>query len=252
MLSEVAEYPNAFVELAPGQERIDTGRYALCLEPSRFASTVQRQRFAADELDEVISEVRALLTERGRDRTQWEVGSSASPAGLTEMLLERGLVWDEDPVAIAVALRRSPPAPPSGLTVRPVADAAEFLAARTIQHVAFGAPPERIEDNRRTSEQDWANYAPRVMHAVFDGERIIGAGACAATPHALALFGGAVAEDARGRGAYRALIAARWRYAGERGLPGLVTQAGSMSRPILEGLGFTAVGRVDMLVDHFG
>jgi hypothetical protein len=32
----------------------------------------------------------------------------------------------------------------------------------------------------------------------------------------------------------------------------LVTQAGSMSRPILERLGFERVGRIDVLVDEFG
>ena len=251
MLTEVAEYPNAFVDLAPGQERIDTGRYTLCLERSVYAATVQRQRFGAAELDDVIAEVRGLLRDRGRDRTQWEVGSGATPPGLTQMLLDRGLERDEDPVAVAVALRDAPPPAPAGLIVRPVADAEEFLAARTVQNVAFGAPTERNEENRRNLDRDWAAYAPRVMHAVWDGGRIIGAGSCAATPHALALFGGAVAQDARGRGAYRALIAGRWAHARSLRLPALVTQAGAMSRPILERLGFTAVGRVDMLVDRF-
>jgi hypothetical protein len=32
----------------------------------------------------------------------------------------------------------------------------------------------------------------------------------------------------------------------------LITQAGAMSRPILERLGFRRVGRTDMLVDDFG
>jgi len=38
---------------------------------------------------------------------------------------------------------------------------------------------------------------------------------------------------ARGRGAYRALVAARWADAVERGTPALVTQAGAMSKPML-------------------
>ena len=252
MLSEIAEYPNAFVELGPGQERLETGRYTLCLEPSRFSATVQRQNFAAEELDDVIAEVRGLLRDRGRSRTQWEVGSRAHPSGLPELLLARGLKLDDDPVAVAVALRRTPPASPSGLTVRPVSSAEEFGTAREIQHRAFGAPPERLAENRANQERDWAQYAPRVMHAVFDGERMIGAGSCVGAGSALALFGGAVDPAARGRGAYRALISARWVHAQSLGRPALVTQAGSMSRPILERLGFTAVGRVDMLVDDFG
>lgn len=88
-------------------------------------------------------------------------------------------------------------------------DATKYADAKEIQHAAFGAPAERLAENRRTAERDWASYAPLVMHAVFDGEAMIGAGACAAAPGALALFGGAVAAGARGRGAYRALISAR-------------------------------------------
>ena len=75
---------------------------------------------------------------------------------------------------------------------------------------------------------------------------------CAVTPYGLALFGGATLSRARGRGAYRALIHARWQEAAESGTPALITQGGSMSRPILERLGFRSIGRIDMLVDDFG
>ncbi|HXZ56273.1 MAG TPA: hypothetical protein VEG40_01660 [Gaiellaceae bacterium] len=51
-------------------------------------NTVQRQRFALAELDEVLEEVRGHLRERGRTRTQWEVGSSATPR-LVDALYER-------------------------------------------------------------------------------------------------------------------------------------------------------------------
>jgi hypothetical protein len=37
-----------------------------------------------------------------------------------------------------------------------------------------------------------------------------------------------------------------------RGTPALITQGGSMSRPILERLGFEPVGHVHMLLDEFG
>ena len=57
---------------------------------------------------------------------------------------------------------------------------------------------------------------------------------------------------ARGRGAYRALVAARWADAVAAGTPLLVTQAGKMSRPILRRLGFREVCEIWMLVDDFG
>jgi hypothetical protein len=58
--------------------------------------------------------------------------------------------------------------------------------------------------------------------------------------------------QARGRGAYRALIHARWTKAITLGTPTLLTQAGAMSSPILHRLGFEAVGHVHMLLDEFG
>ena len=66
------------------------------------------------------------------------------------------------------------------------------------------------------------------------------------------LFGGSTLPEARGRGAYRALVAARWDDAVERGTPILVTQAGPMSRPILGRLGFREVCEIRILVDRFG
>ncbi|HEX4008507.1 MAG TPA: hypothetical protein VHX62_00780 [Solirubrobacteraceae bacterium] len=252
MLREVAEYPNSFVDLSPGQERIETSRYTLCLERSLWAATVQRQRFAAGELDEVLAEVRGRLRERGRHLTQWEVGSAAEPADLVQRLRTRGLVYDDDPVAIAVALDNAPPAPPPGLEARRIETFDEFHAAKELQWEAFEAPPERIVEDRRQLAEEWEQVSARLIHGVWDGAELICVGTCAPTPHGLALFGGATRPAARGRGAYRALVSARWQEAERLGAPALVTQAGSMSRPILERLGFVAVGRVDMLVDDFG
>jgi GNAT superfamily N-acetyltransferase len=81
---------------------------------------------------------------------------------------------------------------------------------------------------------------------------MVSAGTCAPTPHGLLLYGGATRERARGRGAYRALLRARWDEVVARGTPALMTQAGAMSRPILERLGFEPVGHVHMLLDEFG
>jgi hypothetical protein len=251
VLREVAEYPNSFVELRPGQERIETDRYTLCMEPSKLASTVQRQRFSADQIDAVLEEVRALLRERGRTETQWEVGSAARPQRLVSMLLDRGLRLDADPVAIALALSHEPPPPPPDLTARRVQTYEEYAGAKQVQWLAFGATPERIADEQARLRGEYET-APRLMHGVWlDGE-LVSAGSCAPTDHGLALFGGATLPGWRGRGAYRALVHARWVEAQTRGLPALLTQGGSMSRPILERLGFEAVGRVDMLVDEFG
>jgi GNAT superfamily N-acetyltransferase len=251
VLREAAEYPNSFVDLLPGQERIDAGRYTLCLERSKLSSTVQRQRFGSGEVDEVLAEVRSLLRDRGRGITQWEVGSAARPPGLVSLLLARGLILDSDPVAIALVLTREPPPPGPGLTTCAVQSYEEYAVAKEVQIAAFEPPADQVASERAGLRDEW-DSAPRLMHAVWLGDDMVSAGSCAPTPHGLALFGGATRPDARGRGAYRALVHARWEEARSRGLSALLTQGGAMSRPILERLGFEAVGRVDMLIDDFG
>jgi hypothetical protein len=45
-------------------------------------------------------------------------------------------------------------------------------------------------------------------------------------------------------------VRARWNEAVRRGTPALVTQAGKMSRPILERLGFLEVACIEILLDE--
>lgn len=111
VLREVAEYPNSFKALGPLDEPIETGRFTLCMGPVSTHNVVQRQRFDADELDDVLAEVRSLLRARGRFNAQREVGSAARPPGLVNLLVERGMVRDEDPVAAALVLDCEPPPP---------------------------------------------------------------------------------------------------------------------------------------------
>jgi GNAT superfamily N-acetyltransferase len=89
------------------------------------------------------------------------------------------------------------------------------------------------------------------MHAVWLEGELVSAGTSAPTLHGLLLYGGATLPHARGRGAYRALLRARWDEAVAQGAPTLITQGGSMSRPILERLGFEPIGHVHMLLDDF-
>jgi len=249
VLREVAEYPNSFGPLGPRDERIDTGRYTLCMASGKRWNTVQRQRFTLGEVDDVIAEVRATLRERGRPETQWEVGSSAPP-GLVDALLERGLVHDKDPYAVAVVLTREPPAIAPRFVARRVETFEEYAAANAVQWEAFVTSAEDIAENREQLPQRYRETV-NFMHAVWlDGE-LVCAGTASPTEHGLLLYGGATLARARGRGAYKALIRARWVDAVARGTPALITQGGSMSRPILVRVGFEPVGEVHMLMDRF-
>jgi hypothetical protein len=249
VLREIAEYPNSFGPLAPGDERIETDRYTLCIGAGSTWNTVQRQRFPLEHVDEILAEVREALRARGRTQTQWEVGSSA-PAGLVEALLERGLVPDKDPYAVALVLTHEPPAIGPSFTARRVETLEELDASASVQWEAFGATSQEIEEARRLLPERFRD-SPHLRHSVWlDGE-IVCTGTSTPTEHGLLLYGGATAPQARGRGAYRALLRARWDEAVGLGTPALITQGGSMSRPILERLGFERVGEVHMLLDVF-
>jgi GNAT superfamily N-acetyltransferase len=251
MLREVAEYPNSFIALGPGDERIETARFTLCMGRVKAWNTVQRQRFDAEEVDEVIEQARSLLRARGRIKTQWEVGSRARPAELVNLLLARGLIRDEEPFAVALVLSEEPPPGPPGVEARRVRTFAEYVAATEVQWKAFGLPRDEIVETPVQLRERW-NSASSIFHAAWIEGELVCAGTCSPTPHGLALFGGATLPEARGRGAYRALIRARWEEACAGGSPALLTQAGGMSRPILERLGFKRVGHINMLRDDFG
>src|SRR5262249_23696765 len=87
--------------------------------------------------------------------------------------------------------------------------------------------------------------------AYLDGEPV-GQATAAFSEHGVTMHGGAVLPEARGRGAYRALVAARWEEAVARGTPVRVAQAGALSRPLLARLGFREVCTIRVLLDAPG
>jgi GNAT superfamily N-acetyltransferase len=244
---ELAENANTYTPLGPTDERIVTDRYVLWMgrgdEPAW--NVAQRFRLRADEVEDARAEIHAHLRDKARTSCTWEVGSSATPADLVDRLLALGLVDDEpDPHAVGMVLDR-PPAqpPPAGIEVRRARTPDEHLEAARIAAVAFGMP----EPEPKPVERDPRNVT---YIAYLDG-RPVARATGSFGDHGVTLFGGATLPEARGRGAYRALVAARWDDAVAHGTPVLVTQAGKMSRPILERLGFRAVCEIRILLDAF-
>jgi GNAT superfamily N-acetyltransferase len=247
-LVELAENANTYTPLGPTDERDVTDRYVLWMGRADQPSwnVAQRFRLRAEEVDDVRAEIHARLRGKGRTGCTWEVGTHATPDDLVDRLLERGLVDDATPLAVGMVLTEPPTGVPPGVVVRRAATADEHLAASRIAAVAFGMPePERAPDD---DDDDQNNV---VYLAYVDGEPAARATA-AFGERGVTLFGGATLPEARGRGAYRALVAARWEDAVRRGTPALVTQASPMSRPILKRLGFREVCEIRILLDAFG
>ena len=183
---------------------------------------------------------------------EWELGESSTPADLVEQLAGLGILPDEDePVAIGMVLAAGDQIPePPGTSARRVESVDELLTARRIQHEAFGGSADEVGFEQAEADFATEGEIGSTFLAFVDGEPVA-AGYASYTPLGLLLFGGATLPAARGRGAYRALVAARAREAADRGTPVLVTHAGQMSRPILERLGFKPVSRIDRLLDVF-
>jgi GNAT superfamily N-acetyltransferase len=204
-----------------------------------------------DDVDAALAAARAWFAERGRDQYTWMVADSSEPFDLSEQLIARGLTPDTDPVAAGMVLEQEPEGV-EGVDVRKVTTYEESLGAIMLSWESFDFTPEQIEAGRKTHRESyelWKDFAGgNNFIAVVDGEIVGSAGAAYLAP-GVYLAGGNVAGHMRGRGIYRALVRARWDEAVRRGTPALVVQAGKMSRPILERLGFEPICEMRTFVD---
>jgi hypothetical protein len=253
-LELLAESPNTRMPLRPRDELIETDRYALWLGPGTHPgwTVVQQVSVDPDEVEDVLAEVRGHVRERGRLAASWEIGNlSCRPADLADRLLALGLVPDDEPFAVGMALTEPPPEPPPRVTARPVKTFEEYRIACDIQRQVFEMSDEqRASESERDAErwEDAQTGGSVTFLAWVDGRPAAAAAGTYADAGAI-LFGGGTLPELRGKGAYRALVRARWDEAVGRGKPALVTQAGRMSRPILRRLGFREVAAIRMLRD---
>jgi GNAT superfamily N-acetyltransferase len=229
------------------------GRFLIFFGPGSHPlfTSVFRFRMAGLDVAAVVEEIRAVVRERGRTGSTWEVGASATPAGVVDRLLELGLEpYPEEPDVSAMVLDHPPEgAGGADVEVRRVETLEDFRTAMRIAAEAFGVSRDDLDDDAAL-QKELDDRAARGMQflAVVDGVPV-GQGTGFATDIGVALAGGSVLPAARGRGAYRALVLARWEEAVRLGTPVLATNAGKMSRPILERLGFREVSRIHVLLD---
>ena len=247
--AELAEDTAVHLLPRPTFETVDRGD--LVYIAGLRAATVHRLR--TGDVTAALAWTREESRRRGlMPRVEWWLGWSAAPPDAREQLLGLGLVPDEVPTLTGMTCSIAPPEV-ADVEVRLVETAAEYEATIEIDWEVWQLS-ERERDERRAIEIDrWeAMHRAGVVHhyaAFVDGERV-GFGRAIDMMGGVALFGGAVLPEARGRGAYRALVRARWEHAAERGTPLLVVQAGDMSRPVLARLGFESHGELSLLVDR--
>jgi GNAT superfamily N-acetyltransferase len=257
-LPRLAEEPDHHLNHVPAASRrhVDP-RFTILFSPSNTQSVTSHVRTTADDLDATIAEVRRLVREARFVRNIWTVGPSCRPEGLAARLLERGFAPATrppfEPVLTAMTLTRPPAhaAVSPGIEVRPVRDVHEFREAIRIAMAAFNEAPEDAAGWYEAVPSLWADQdgVDRYTHIAFLDGKPVGFGFAAAAGNGVLLGGSGVLEEARGRGVYRALIAARWQQAARLGHEGLIIHAGSMSKPVIERCGFETVCRIDVLED---
>ncbi len=240
---------------APGFEVIETARYRIVLQPDfpipgpNSASWI---RCREEEADEVIEEVDALFRSR-RLPLMWVLDPDTEPANFGDFLAAHGVLPDSLapesavmvlPIEADLGAQFVP-----GLELRDgLADSESFRAVDAINAEAFGGRAVAVDDSayavqlERRRQNQLAAGNRRVILATLHGEPAGSSGLSLYPPHGAIVNGGGVRPKFRGRGVYRAMVAARMEMARQAGVEGLCVWGGPMSAPILERLGFEKVG----------
>jgi GNAT superfamily N-acetyltransferase len=253
--SQLADFAKNYrAEPAPGVEVIDTPRYQLQLIPDfpiPGPNHVTWVRCRSGEADEVIDEATAIAKDRGLTLS-WILDPETEPPDFGERLQARGIMPEEggggkSAVMILPAASNLQVSLPDGLEIRDsLADldsfeAAERVAAEAFAGIQFGDDTGLEATRERRFANNRAAGNRHGLLATVDGEPAGSGTLTVFAPGGAIINGGAVRPKFRGRGVYRALVAARLRIAREAGAAGLVVWGGHMSAPILTKLGFETV-----------
>lgn len=217
--------------------------------PNRFAVRVRLEGDVAASIEAA----RAWFGIRGRQAFSWKLGPHTTPIDLEAKLRDHGAYASAEEHT-AMILDREPPAV-EGIDVRPVESYEDYVWSQEILDVGFSGKLSagELAAERESFPGRFADYRDHPISrrylAFIDGKAVAAGNAIRTSAGVLALAGGATLPEAYGRGAYRALVRRRWDDAVKGGTPALVTQASVMSRPILEHLGFRALGPVRRIID---
>lgn len=227
--------------------RLETRDYLLVRFPDYFESSLvlldfHPEREPAAVVDEVIARSRELQL----PELVWWVKLGASP-GLDEIVRSRGGVLDETLDVLALDLGAGlPDLGRSSVTLRWTSDQPTLRDAYEVLKVVFGGdvPPEQrllLESEQVAKDVEQGRGGGVVAYA---DDVPVGTGGVTVVGDVARLWSGSVIEQHRGRGVYRALLAARLEYAARhRADLALVKGRVETSGPILRRAGFTGHGQ---------
>ena len=243
-----------FVELPrpPDVEHVEFDGAVLAVNPWPTAQIVSMRDRGPADVEAAVEAARAAARTRGKTIVAWWVPPDQDH--IAPGLEAAGLVNRDTPGFEAIENAMVLITPPVGddmdaVEVRMSETWEDFRDGSRVVEAAFGMPVV-TDDELRARYRDYRHpdNPGRRFIALIDG-RVVGTSYAAFGAAGVNLFGGSVLPEARGRGVYRALVRARWEAAAARGTPALTVQAGRMSRPICERLGFVFLAPVRVFVD---
>lgn len=214
--------------------------------PHPLDHMVAHVRLAGADVDAVIA-AEVDRVRRDRRGMQWNVYDDDAPPDLGARLARAGFREQARETVLVRPSGAAPTddaAPPPGLTLRRLTHEAELADYFAVDEAVWGT-------GFTAWVRAWFVAAlagradPVAIFVAYAGPAPVGCGWVTLPPRRTFahLFGGTVLPAHRGRGVYRALVAARTRTARAAGLPWLVTDANAHSEPRLTRAGFTPIAR---------
>ncbi|WP_420031758.1 GNAT family N-acetyltransferase [Streptomyces sp. cg28] len=196
-----------------------------------------------DTADAAIAEQVRLFRELGGE-AEWKTYSHDRPADLPARLAAAGFVAEEPETLLVAETAVLPPDSPlpEGIRLMPVTEEAHIALVEAVHARAFDNESSHIAHQIRQQLANDPDTVPAVL--ALHGDEPVSAARLELNPGTdfAGLWGGGTVPEWRGRGIYRAVVAYRVRIAAERGYPYMQVDATEYSRPILERLGFQALG----------
>ena len=248
----LALYPFRELPVPPDIEVFELEGARLGVNGWPTAQVVQPVDGGPADVRATVEEARSIARSRRKTTLAWWVAPADDHlvAPLEALGLENRDTPGLETVENAMALVDPPPPTAEDVEVRMVETWEDYRAGAEVGRAAFGMP-EIAEELLRERFESYSrpDNPGRGFVALVDG-RVVGNAFAAGGDVGVNLFGGAVIEEARGRGVYRSLLRARWDFAVARGTPALTVQAGRMSKPICERSGFVFVAAARVFVDE--
>jgi GNAT superfamily N-acetyltransferase len=248
----LALHPFRELPQPPDVEHVELDGAVLAINRASTAQIVSMRGVGPTDVEATVAAARTAARERGKSIVAWWVPPEQDH--VAPALEAAGLANQDTPGFEAIENVLVLVAPPlgdgvDGVDVRMVETWDDFRDASRVAEAAFGMPVVTDDELRaRYDDYQHPDNPGRGFNALIDG-RVVGTSYAMFGDAGVNLFGGSVLPEARGRGVYRALVRARWEVAAARGTPALTVQAGRMSRPICERLGFAFLAPVRVFVD---